>query len=221
MAVNGPVLVCDSQVSESLLADRRANGADRLDEAWDGVYIMNPLADVEHQTLVGAISGAIMLAWDMDDLGLTLPGANVSDRESDWTKNYRVPDVLCFRHDTSAKNKGTHWFGGPEVAMEITSPGDRTLEKLGFYARVGTQEVFVLDRNPWRLTLYCVNADQTDMQAVAVNDQSNSEWIESRIVPVGLQLNIAAACLSIRHRNGKILRHLVINKPLRGLKAAP
>jgi hypothetical protein len=34
------------------------------------------------------------------------------------------------------------------------SPGDRSRDKLGFYASVGTREVIVIDRDPWRLELY-------------------------------------------------------------------
>ena len=35
----------------SLIRDRRESGGDRYDEVWDGVYVMSPLADNEHQQL--------------------------------------------------------------------------------------------------------------------------------------------------------------------------
>jgi hypothetical protein len=33
-----------------LVRQRRVTGADRFDEVWDGVYVMAPLADNEHQS---------------------------------------------------------------------------------------------------------------------------------------------------------------------------
>ena len=43
------LLVSDPELKERLLAERRASGGDRYDEVWDGVYVMSPLADDEHQ----------------------------------------------------------------------------------------------------------------------------------------------------------------------------
>jgi len=55
-----------------------------------------------------------------------------------------VPDVLVFSNDTAAIDRKSHWLGGPELAIEIVSPGDKTLEKLDFYAAVKTQELLVI-----------------------------------------------------------------------------
>jgi hypothetical protein len=82
----------------------------------------------------------------------------------------------------------THWFGGPELAIEIVSPGDRTLEKLDFYARVGTQELLVIDRDPWQLTLYRVNLDQK-MVPVAVSRFEMPTRVDLGIFPLSFQLN--------------------------------
>ncbi len=35
-----------------------------------------------------------------------------------------------------------------------TSPDDRAREKLAFYAKVGTREVLLVDRDPWALELF-------------------------------------------------------------------
>ncbi len=37
--------------------------------------------------------------------------------------------------------------GGPDVVIEIHSPGDETYEKLDFYAKVGVREVWIIDRD--------------------------------------------------------------------------
>ena len=58
------------------------------------------------------------------------PGCNVSDRPKRWKKNYRCPDVAVFLPGNPAEDRETHWFGGPDFAVEILSPYDRSREKL-------------------------------------------------------------------------------------------
>ena len=38
--------------------------------------------------------------------------------------------------------------------VEVVMPGDRCRDKLDFYAKIGTREVLILDRDPWQLELY-------------------------------------------------------------------
>jgi len=203
-----PVLIHDEDISDALIADRQATGLDRYDEVWNGVYVVSPLANVEHQDLVMALSGAIMMAWDLKGLGRTQPGANVSDRRTGWTSNYRIPDVLCFSSKSPALDCDTHWCGGPEFAIEITSRGDRMIEKLDFYALVGTQEVLVLDRNPWKLSLYRVEDDGKSMSEFAVSDPTSTGWVQSRIVPVRFRLDFPASLLRIEESSGRVLREI-------------
>ncbi|MEM9702221.1 MAG: Uma2 family endonuclease, partial [Planctomycetota bacterium] len=54
----------------------------------------------------------------------------------------------------TAEAKVSHWLGGPDLAVEILSEGDLALEKLPFYASVGVRELWLLDRDPWRLSCY-------------------------------------------------------------------
>ena len=42
-------LINDPKLEEKLIAKRQAAGADKFDEVWDGVYVMSPLANDEHQ----------------------------------------------------------------------------------------------------------------------------------------------------------------------------
>ena len=39
----------DRDLAEEWIADRRTRGADHHDEVWDGMYVIPPLADDEHQ----------------------------------------------------------------------------------------------------------------------------------------------------------------------------
>ena len=153
------IIVSDPHAAFTLRAEREAAGLDRWDEVWNGVYIIMPLANNQHQRLATKISGRLMPLIDDAGLGETFAGCNVSDvdvrqPEADWRTNYRCPDVAIFLTGSAAEDRGSHWFGGPDVAMEIVSPGDRSRQKLGFYAAVGTRELFVLDRDPWGLELY-------------------------------------------------------------------
>jgi Uma2 family endonuclease len=190
------LMVNDPQLATELIAERQARQLDRYDEVWEDVYMMSPLANNEHQSLATQLSAAIVTVVDWSNLGCTLTGANVSDRRDDWTGNYRIPDVLVFKQQTSAEDCGTHWFGGPELAIEIVSPGDRTLEKLDFYARVGTQELLVIDRDPWQLTLYRVNLDRK-MVPVAVSRFEMPTRVDLRVFPLSFQLNPQTKTLDV------------------------
>ncbi len=78
------LMIHDTILANDILARRRAAGADRYDEVWEGVYVMSPLANNEHQGLVTQLSIAIGTVVDWQDLGRTLAGANVSDRRDEF-----------------------------------------------------------------------------------------------------------------------------------------
>lgn len=203
------VVVNDSKLADELIKQRQAMGGDRYDEVWDGVYMMSPIANNEHQSLATALSIAIGSVVDWQGLGRTLCGANVSDRRDDWIKNYRVPDVLVFMNDCDAEDCGSHWLGGPDLAIEIVSEGDRTLEKLEFYAEVNTKELLVIDRDPWQLTLYR-RSDAGVMTPVAVSSVAQDVAIESHPVPLRFQLISEPACLRVQKETGELVRDIPI-----------
>jgi Uma2 family endonuclease len=159
------LFVTDPDVEERLLAQRRAFGGDRFDEVWDGVYFMPPLANDEHQSLGTRLAAVVLLILGWDGPNHVYAGVNVSDREEDWESNYRCPDVAVFLHGTRAKDCGTHWCGGADFIIEITSPNDRTREKLPFYALLGVKELLILDRDPWALELYQLQNGQLALTA--------------------------------------------------------
>lgn len=149
-----PRLIVPPDQFKRMLRRRRSMGGDRYDEVWNGVYVMSPLADNEHQRL------GLDLAVAFRAAGLEAPhaqvflGTNFSDRPEDWRRNYRCPDVAVFLPGNPAQDRGTHWLGGPDVAVEIVSPGDRSRKKFAFYHKLGVRELLMVDRRPWRLELY-------------------------------------------------------------------
>jgi Uma2 family endonuclease len=203
------IVVNDELLANELLAQRRTSGADRYDEVWEGVYMMSPLADNEHQRLVSELTSAISTAIDWNGLGRTLPGANVSDRRENWTRNYRIPDVLVFLNDTAAVDCGTHYHGGPDFAIELVSRGDRTLEKLDFYAAVGTRELLVIDRDPWQLTLYQANENHK-LTPVAISSFTQRTTIHPTTLPLCFSLDPEPSALNIVHSAGQLIRQVRI-----------
>lgn len=146
-------VILDPRLAERMRADRAARGIDRWDEVWEGTYMMAPALNNEHQHLVSKLIRVLDETVCDDSLGDVFPGINVSDRSDNWEKNYRVPDISVFLKDTAAINRGSYWQGGPELAVEIVSPGDQSREKIDFYSAVQTRELLILDRDPWQLEL--------------------------------------------------------------------
>jgi Uma2 family endonuclease len=137
-----------------LIRERRESGSDRYDEVWDGVYVMSPLADNTHQDLSGGLVTAFTSALKRDDRLRVQPGCNVSSRAKRWKRDFRCPDVAVFLPGNPAEDRETHWYGGPDFAVEILSPFDRSREKFDFYAKVGVRELMFVGRRPWTLDLY-------------------------------------------------------------------
>ncbi len=138
---------------ERWLNRRREAGRAHRDEVWDGVYVVSPIADIEHQDIGRRLTNAIEFALANPQAQL-LHGTNVSDRAEDWTANFRVPDVAVFLPGNRAEHRKTHWFGGPDFAVEVMSRGDRSLKKLDFYASAGVRELLFVNRRRWLLRLH-------------------------------------------------------------------
>ena len=179
-------LILDPDLEAELIAERQRCGGDRFDEVWDEVYIIAPVADNEHQQLITGLATICYLVVDAPNLGAVFPGVNVSDREDDWTRNYRCPDVAVYLLDNPAEDRGTHWLGGPDFAVEIVSPGDRSREKLPFYAKVGTRELLVIDRSPWSLELFRLRGETLESVGTSTADDSNP--LASAVLPLSFRL---------------------------------
>src|SRR5262249_39941568 len=97
------VLIADSGVAEEVIAERQANGRDRKDEVWDGVYIIMPDPNVEHQEIVAILTTAFVTVVQPPKGGRVLPGLNISDQIDNWRTNYRCPDVGVFLAGNTAQ----------------------------------------------------------------------------------------------------------------------
>lgn len=197
------LLVTDPYVEEQLIAKRQAAGLDHHDEVWDGVYVVSPNPNNEHQALVRRLTTAFDVSIDMPGLGQSFPGANVSDRETEWEQNYRMPDVAVFLSGNTAQNRDTHWFGGPDFAVEIVSSGDRSREKLDFYAHVGVRELLIVDRNPWGLELHRLRA--AGLESAGRSSIEQPAVLRSEVLPLQFALVPGAKRpqIEIAHHDGR------------------
>jgi Uma2 family endonuclease len=181
------LLVADPQIRDRLIAERRATGGDRYDEVWDGVYLMSPPAGDEHQEVVAALGGILYFVVGLTGLGIVRTGVNVSDREENWTENYRVPDVAVHLADGRARVLPTHWLGGPDFLVEVLSPGDRARDKLTFYASIGVREALLIDRDPWSLELYGLCDGR--LLPLGVSRPESPATLASSVVPLAFRLD--------------------------------
>jgi Uma2 family endonuclease len=180
------VFITDPTLEERFIEGRKACGSDRWDEVWEGVYIVTPLPNNEHQRIVGRIVGILDEVVSDSGLGEVYPGVNLSGMEGDWEHDFRGPDVAVFLKTGKAVDCGTHWRGAADFLVEIISPGDRTREKIPFYDRIGVVELFLIDREPWALELY--QRREGRLQLVGKSTLEKSEVLTSSSLPLSFQL---------------------------------
>lgn len=178
-------LIVDRELEARIKAERDSTGASQHDEVWDGVTIVAPLANDEHQGLVGLLTGIFADTIYWPGLGQVRPGINLSDRARGWTHNYREPDVAVILNGSAAVNHGTHWQGAVDFLVEIVSPDDRSRDKLPFYASLGVREVLIVDRNPWSLELY--RLDNGSLEEVGRSTPDDPIALRSAVLPLTFQ----------------------------------
>ncbi len=196
-----PMLVLDASEERSIRAHRRKSGADRWDEVWDGVYMVMPLPNDEHQEIVAEF--VITFRGALGRASKIRPGVNISDRKDNWKKNFRGPDVVVFLEGTTAENRGAYWLGGPDFAVEVLSKGDRSRKKLDFYASVNVRELLLVDRNPWSLELYRLNNGALELAGSATVENQTS--LSSAVLPLsfGLVTGPERPAIEVAHADGE------------------
>lgn len=180
-----PTLILDPAAERQFNNLRTTAGLSQRDEVWEGVTVVMPLPDIEHQKIVAFMLRVLNQVFEPDDPVTCLPGANVSDRIEGWERNYREPDVVVVRDGGPARNCGTHWFGGPDFVLEIVSPDDQSRDKLPFYASIRTREVLILDRDPWQLELYQLRRGRLRLAGTA---RAGDAVLASNVVPLTFAL---------------------------------
>ena len=181
------LIILDPEDQDDILAERVETGADRFDEVWDGVHVVSPLPNDEHQEIVANFVISIGTVIQLPKLGKVRPGVNVSDRVEGWEQNFRGPDVVVYLNGTGARNYGAHWVGGPDFAIEVICRHNRSREKFDFYAKVGTRELLIVDRYPWALELYRLG-EAGYFELVGRSMVERPDVLASRVLPLSLRL---------------------------------
>jgi Uma2 family endonuclease len=179
------VLVKDAEQADALIQERKRIGADRYDEVWDGVYVMPSMPNLEHQALVVDLSTIFVEVVKRPGLGQVYPGANVSDRGSDWQTNYRVPDVVVMLAGNRAVRHGAHIQGGPDFLVEVESPGDDSEEKVPFYGDLGVRELLLIHRD--KRTLRLLRLAARELVLVQPSMLEGKRWLVSTVLPLAFR----------------------------------
>lgn len=181
-----PVMIYDPILEQKVRAERERLFPNVRDEVWEGVLVVPPLPNTEHQKTVMDLCYAFASVVNRAGGDSVLPGANVSDREADWTSNYREPDVVVYLATNPAKDHSTHWVGGPDLAVEVVSPGEDPRLKFDFYAKVGTREVLIVARDPWAIELHQLQGGK--LVLAGVSNTTTSAVLNSAALPLTFQL---------------------------------
>ena len=179
-------LITDPSLEQRLRAEREVSGADRFDEVWEGIYMMTPMPNDEHQQIVMRLGSILQEVIGWPGGGEIRPGVNLSAAEADWKSDYRVPDIAVFLNDTAAINRGTHWQGAADFLVEVISTDDRTREKLPYYASLGVRELLLIDRDPWAVELYRLG--EKGFAQVGVSRLDDAQVLRSDQVPLTFRL---------------------------------
>ena len=109
------------------------------DEVWDGVLHMPPMPARKHQNIELRLSIFLFQNGACETGGRVNQQVNLTtaDDEPEWTKNYRIPDIVLLSPDRFGIEREEYMAGAPLVVVEIRSPGDETDEKMAFYLGLG------------------------------------------------------------------------------------
>jgi Uma2 family endonuclease len=180
------LFVADPVVAEKIRSEREGSEAGERDEVWNGVYVVSPIANNEHQFLAFELSYAFRAVIGLVGGGRVFNGVNVSDRVEGWKENFRIPDAAVVLNGGRASDCGTHLHGGPDLVVEVVSPNDLARDKRPFYARIGVRELLIVDRDPWALDLYRLEGGELELAGRSTPDEP--EPLASIVLPLELRL---------------------------------
>ena len=170
-----------SQIPQHILQQRARTGIDRWDEMWEGVLHMPPAPNLEHQDLALALGSWLRTHWAIS-LGNRVHGPINLASPGGWPKDYRIPDLVLLTPDRFEIERAEYLEGAPTVAIEIRSPGDETIEKMPFYAKLGVPELWIIDRDTKAPELCVLREGQYEQQPPGTDG-----WLESTATGIRLR----------------------------------
>ncbi len=174
---------------------RKRTGADQRDEVWEGVVHMGPSPTEDHHEAVFQLEVWLRRYWAKSCGGRVLGDCNVAPTGlRKWTDNYRVPDLFLIKPERLAYSRRTHFAGGPNVIVEIRSPGDESYEKLPFYFEIGVEEAWVIDRDSKAPEIFV-----RGVKAFRKAKANRAGWLVSKVT--GVAMRAAKGKLALRLRD--------------------
>lgn len=163
---------------------------------------MPPEPTIEHQDFAISLLEWLIAHWKRRQPGnkVRLP-INLAS-PGGWPKDYRIPDLVLVTLGARGVDRGEYYEGPPTVVIEIRSPGDESYEKLGFYARLGVPEVWIIDRDTKTPEVYVLDVDHYEKQLA-----SEEGWISS--AATGVRLRPAGGKLSVQMTDDPHTRRLL------------
>ena len=136
------------EVPQALLDERRARGADRWDEMWEGELHLVPPPSDRHQEVAGRLYRVFAAIAEAKGMVARYEGGLF---RADVDDDYRVPDQAYARAELRSE-RGIE--GAASLVVEVLSPHDETYDKLDWYASVGEGEVLVVEPETRRVELF-------------------------------------------------------------------
>jgi Uma2 family endonuclease len=157
-------------------------GADRWDEMWDGELHMPPPPSVDHQDFEWSLETWLRVRWAPTEGARVYHNVAVAP-QGGWPNDYRAPDLVLLLPACTAINRGPYFEGGPDVVVEIHSPGDEAYEKLRFYAGLGVSEVWIIHRDTKQPEIHLLRRGRYKKQAARADGwlRSPTTGVEMRV----------------------------------------
>ena len=197
------MLVSDPEWVRRFRAEREGAEGSQHDEVWDGVYMLMPLPNIQHQKLAHEIAFVFREVVAEIEGGEAFGPVNVSDRVEGWAQNYREPDAGVILKGGRARDCGTHYCGGPDFLVEILSPHDLARDKIPFYSEIGVRELLIVERKPWALELY--RLAEGHLVLAGRSDLEDPAELVSEVLPLSFRLVTGPErpMIEAAHRDGR------------------
>ncbi len=152
---------------EQWLERRRAVGADRFDEVWEGRYVVAPDPHAAHGAL--QIELGVLLKAAAARLGaraaLTFNLGGPGD--------FRIPDAGLVHGPYGV------WHDTALLVVEVLSPDDMTFDKLDFYTARGVQELLVVDGEQRSVRCFALQDGQAERDRSEVLGATTAELVSA------------------------------------------
>ena len=169
------------EVPQLLLDWRKRTGAEMWDEMWEGVLHMPPVPNRDHQDLKGDLFIWLRTHWARPRGHRVHEERNLASIGG-WPHDYRIPDLILLTRAGLSIDHNEYLEGPPLVVVEVRSPGDETVEKLPFYAKLGVPEAWIIDRDSRVPQILELHEGEYQSQSPAADG-----WIRSAAAGISLR----------------------------------